>query len=570
MKLNRRHALALLGLAAAGPVAGPAAAQGGGGPVSFDHGLASGDTAQDSVVLWTRVTPAAPAAAPAAVEVRWAVAADPGFATVVAEGRTTTDVGRDFTVKAVAGGLTPGADYWYRFEAAGVVSPVGRTRTLPQGPTDKVVMGVVSCSLYQGGLFNAYEALAGQAELDLVVHLGDYIYEMGAGAGDYGLKVGGPLGRGHLPAHEIESLADYRQRHAQYKSDPDLQAAHARAPWICVWDDHETANDAWTGGAEAHDPESEGDWKARKARALQAYYEWMPIRDPQPGRAFEAINRSFSIGDLATLVMVETRLQARTKQLSYENPADLPMVAGPDGGPAPDIAAFMAKRADPGRQLLGPAQETWIGAELAASVAKGQPWQVLGNQVVMARVLGPNLTKVLNPLQQKMALASLPADMRPRVEKVARLFQNDLPFNLDSWDGYPAARERLYGLMTAAKARPIVLSGDSHAFWVNELHDEAGRLVAAELGTSAVTSPGWGDDIPNFDLGGLIARQNPEVLFNDQKAKGFILLTLTHSEARAELVAVSTVRSKAYETEVLKTFRIGAAQPGVAAVEVVV
>ncbi|WP_091740866.1 alkaline phosphatase D family protein [Phenylobacterium immobile] len=559
MKLNRRDALALLGVAAAAPAGAQARIQ-----ASFAHGVASGDPAADSVLLWTRVTPGDPAAR---IAVRWALWTDATLSQVVAKGETVTDAARDFTVKVVAEGLQAGQDYWYRFEAGGAVSGIGRTRTLPLGPTDKVVMGVVSCSLYQGGLFNAYQALAMSDRLDVVTHLGDYIYEAGAAPQDYGGKTGAPLGRGHLPAHEIESLADYRQRHAQYKTDPDLQAAHARAPWICVWDDHETANDSWSGGAEAHTPAAEGDWNARKGRALQAYYEWMPIRDPLAGQAFEAVNRAFSFGDLASLIMVETRLQGRNKQLSYEDPADLPVAVGPDGAPVPDFAAFLAKRADPGRQLLGRAQEAWLGGALKRSVAMGQAWQVLGNQVVMARVRGPNLTEALSPLQQKMALASLAPDLRPRVERVAKLFTRDLPFNLDSWDGYPAARERLYGLMTAANARPLVLSGDSHAFWVNELHDDAGKLVAAEFGTTSITSPGWGDDVPSFDLGALIALQNPEVLFNDQRAKGFIRLTLTHVDAVAELVEVSTIRSKPFAIKVLKTYRVSAAQPGVSGVE---
>jgi phosphodiesterase/alkaline phosphatase D-like protein len=158
--------------------------------------------------------------------------------------------------------------------------------------------------LYGGGLFNVYDAIAKQPTLDAVLHLGDYIYEYGADG--YGADIARKIGRIVEPSHEILTLTDYRQRHAQVKRDANMQAAHARAAFICVWDDHEVANDDWIGGAENHDPAKEGDWKARKAAAMQAYFEWMPIRDPLPGRPWEAINRSFEFGDLATLAMVET------------------------------------------------------------------------------------------------------------------------------------------------------------------------------------------------------------------------------------------------------------------------
>ncbi|WP_423779602.1 alkaline phosphatase D family protein [Brevundimonas nasdae] len=259
------------------------------------------------------------------------------------------------------------------------------------------------------------------------------------------------------PAHEIVSLADYRTRHAQYRTDPDLQAAHARAPFICVWDDHEVANDVWMVGAENHQPETEGDFATRKAAALRAYYEWMPIREPKAGELNAAINRSFDFGDLATLAMVETRLLARGEQVTF---ADMPKAA--EGGP--DIAAFEALRQAPDRDLLGERQRQWIGETLSRSKAAGRPWQILGNQVVMAKVKGPDISRMMPPEQLQQMVASLPEDVRPQVAAAIQLFKLGLPFNLDSWDGYPAGRERLYETFAAAGVAPIVLSGDSHAF----------------------------------------------------------------------------------------------------------
>jgi alkaline phosphatase D len=294
-------------------------------------------------------------------------------------GAGVTGPDRDYTAKVDVTGLDAGRAYTFTFEAGGATSPLGRTRTLPAGPTQDVVMAVASCALYPQGYFNAYQAIADLERVDLVLHLGDYIYEYG-GAESYGM--GSPVAkeRPHDPPREIVSLADYRVRHAQYRTDPGLQAASARAPWVVAWDDHETANDSFSGGAQNHSPESEGAWNARKAVALKAYYEWMPIREPAPGVGLaEASMRSFAIGDLAQLIMVETRLTARDQQLNLER--DLPRVDG-----KANVAAFNAKLNDPSRRMMSPQQEAWIAAEAARSVKAGHAWQVLGNQVVMARV----------------------------------------------------------------------------------------------------------------------------------------------------------------------------------------
>ena len=554
MTLDRRQALALMTAAAAGaPAAVDAKST---AKPAFAHGVASGDPLADRLVIWSRVSGAGTTSVP----VQWQVATDPDFTQLVAKGQTVADPARDHTVKIDVGGLKPGADYHYRFICQGVTSPVGLGRTLPTGSVKDVVLAVASCSLYPAGFFNAYQAIAKLERVDAVLHLGDYIYEYGAAPDDYGMSIGANIGRITEPAHEIVSLSDYRARHALYKSDPDLQAAHARAPWIVVWDDHETANDSWTDGAENHQPASEGDWAARKAVALRAYHEWMPIRDPAPGQSLSAINRSFSFGDVATLIMTETRLAARDKQLTYA--ADL-MVKGADGQPVTDEAGFNAKLNNPSRQLMGPAQEAWLGQELDRSVKAGQTWQVLGNQVVMARVKGPQLPKVMGPEAWSTMLAKLPENYRERFAKAAELTALEIPGNLDSWDGYPAARERVYDLFKAAKAHPIVLSGDSHAFWVNDLFDASGKnRVAAEFGTTAITSPGYGDAMPDAPLNEAYVTRNPEVLFTDQSAKGYVLLTLTKDGARGDLMAVSTVVRKEFETKTLASWVVAPAQGG--------
>ncbi|WP_231638970.1 alkaline phosphatase D family protein [Sphingomonas profundi] len=539
--IDRRSALALIGAGAALPAAGQAATP---AAASFAHGVASGDPATDGAILWTRVTTDA-----AAVPVRWSVAESEG-GKPVASGTAEARAARDHTVKVEAGRLKPGRDYWYWFEAAGTRSPVGRFRTLPEGKAADVVMAVVSCQLYANGLFNAYDAIAREARLDAVVHLGDYIYEYDPL--DYGGANARALNRLVKPDHEIVTLADYRARHASYKTDADLQAAHARAAFICVWDDHETANDSWTGGAENHQPATEGDWKARKAAAIQAYFEWMPIRDPIPGKTWESINRSFQFGDLATLLMVETRLLARSQQADeVVKPVD-----------AASIAAVLKERARPDREMLGPPQRSWVEQELKASVAAGRPWQVLGNQVVMARVPGPDIVKLAGPEKAAAMLAALPPAVATRLKTAQAGFRAGLPYNLDSWDGYPPARQRLYESFRAAGSRPLVLSGDSHAFWANDLFDDGGALVAVEFGTSSITSPSVGDSLSGVPLGQMLEAAGEEVVFCDQRAKGYILLTLTPERARADYVAVSTILAKPYEARRIAAFEARAADKG--------
>jgi alkaline phosphatase D len=537
MKIDRRRALALLGLGAAGPAAAQPPKPLG---VTFQHGVASGDPTQDRVILWTRITPEQPGGE---IAYTWKLNPLDRRAGGAKSGSGVTGPGRDYTVKVDVGGLDAGRAYTFAFESQGVTSPTGRTRTLPKGPTKDVVLAVASCTLFPNGYFNAYQAIADLPRVDAVLHLGDYIYEYG-GDESYGMTSPVAQARKHEPYREIVSLADYRQRHAQYKADPQSQAAHARAPWIVVWDDHETANDSYAAGAQNHSPETEGDWNARKAVALKAYFEWMPIREPASGVTLaEAGMRSFHFGDLASLIMVETRLTARDQQLNLKR--DLPTVDG-----KPDVAAFRARLNDPARRMMSPKQEAWIAAEAARSVKAGHAWQVLGNQVVMARVLPYSPKKELTAEQY----AAVPEASRKRLAEAEENAALGLPTALDMWEGYPVDRERLYGVLRDAGARPIVLSGDSHSFWANELHDDAGRRVACEFGTTGITSPGAGETSPGVNTGSLIAKANKEVVFNDQTSQGFVLLTLTREEARGDMVAVSTIVARDFKTRTVKSF----------------
>lgn len=546
MTLRRRDLLGLAGAASALRLEPAASA-----PIRFQHGVASGDPGARDILLWTRVTPGARDHRP--VPVRWTLWRD-GQTASSASGTTLATPDRDFTVKVAVHGLEPATDYLFAFEADSVLSPTGRTRTLPEGPTADVVLVAAACQSFTGGLFNAWDAVARLDRVDAVIHLGDYIYEHGPGPDVLGRAAAFP-DRAPDPPRELVTLDDYRRRHAQYKSDPDLQAAHARAPFICTLDDHEIANNAWLSGAESHTPGVDGDYAARKAAALRAWFEWMPIREPEDGLTPAALNRVFHFGDLASLAMLETRLTARDRPLAYETDLD-------DADGRPDVRAFEARRLAPHRRLIGDAQRAWIADTLAASRAAGRPWQLLGNQVLMARVGGPHVGHFSQPWLVDLVTATLPAALRLRVRRMIEVFRLGLPWSLDSWDGYPAERERLYDALSRAGVQPLVLSGDSHAWWVNRLFDQAGRRRAVEFGVTAVTSPSVGDAAPRLPLGEALARANDEVLFCQQTGKGFLRLTLTPEEARADLMTVSTIRAKPYRLSTLRTFRVTRAEDG--------
>ena len=529
-RLTRRGALGL-GVAGFGAAActtlGEAAY---GGNAAFSHGVASGDPTQTGVILWTRVTPEAAGPVP----VKWNVARDAAMKDVVKTGVFITGPERDYTVKIDVDGLEAGQVYYYWFTAGKASSSGGVTRTLPASGMADYRMAVVSCSNWPFGYFNVYREIAkrGQSSvIDAVIHLGDYIYEYGVTG--YGGVVGKELGRNHAPETEIVSLADYRARHAQYKSDPDLQAAHGVAPWFCTWDDHESANNSYRTGAENHQPETEGGWTERKAQAVQAYLEWMPVRDPVPGRPCEAIWRKFDIGDLATLFLLESRLVGRGEDLTFDE-----MFMAPDAERPAIAERLKAKINDPQRSMLGVEQEAWLADALKQSTAAGRKWQVLGNQVTMAKVRTPDLQ------------SGLSADKYAKVSQGSKRYYSTARYgfewNLDAWSGFPQARERLYAAAKAANARLVTLTGDTHTAWANQLHDNSGQQRGVEFGCTSVTSPGAGDSVPFEELNWLMPEANNEVLYYNAFAKGFTLLTLKTDEVEAEFVKVSTVRSRDY------------------------
>lgn len=549
----------LLGGAAVGTVAlaacqtTPKAAASFEGELAFQHGVASGDPLPDRVILWTRVTPLS---GTGPVTVKWTVT-EAGASSPAAFGEFVTSEARDYTVKLDAAGLKPATEYMYRFAAVAangeVLSPVGRTRTTAADGTAPVKLGVVSCSNWQFGLFNAYQELSKEQGLDAIVHLGDYLYEYGTDG--YGGDVAEKLGRKHDPATEIVSLSDYRRRHAQYKSDANLQAAHGAAPWICTWDDHESTNDSYRTGAENHNPDKgEGDWTERKQRALQAYFEWMPLREPKPGEVTSAVWRTFRFGDVATVHALESRLTGRSEPLSWGDAlagATTPAEIGAR------VMATMATVADPARTMLGAEQEAWLAAEFTASVQSGAAWQVLANQVVMAKNKLPDFTKT-------MTQAQIDAQDQPEVLAFIPFTALGLPWNLDAWDGYPAARERLYSSARDAGASLVTLAGDTHTAYANELFDAGGERRGVEFGCTSISSPGMGAYVKAMpDLGQQVADANDEIIWHDPFGHGYTLVTLTSDDVTAAFKKVSTVYGPDYTSETAAAFKASYSKGGV-------
>ena len=464
----------------------------------FVHGVASGDPLSDRVILWTRVTLGITKGAASATYV---VATDPTLQQVVRTGSVGTDDKKDYTVKVDVTGLVPATTYFYQFTCNGAKSPIGRTRTLPVGSVDRLRIAVVSCASLAHGYFNVYRQISFRADLDLVVHLGDYIYEFGDG--EYGNL------RPYEPPSEIVTLHEYRTRHNQYKTDRDLIEMHRQHPIVAIWDDHEIADNAWKAGAENHNPElGEGVYADRVKAAVRAYYEWMPIRQVSSDQ--KRIYRSFRIGDLVELFMLEGRLTGR------DEPGEPNIIS--------EATLFTqdGEFDDPGRNILAKTQQDWLIDGLRKSTAQ---WKIIGQAVMLA------------PARAAITLDG-----------------DNVYFNPDQWDGYEPARKRLLSaiagpLLTDPVENAVVLTGDIHSSWVadvcadpygNDYDPGTGEgSIAVEFVGTSVTSPGQSD--PDGQVAQGLRFLNPHIKYVNLERRGYMLLDITTARTSAEYWYTNTI-----------------------------
>jgi alkaline phosphatase D len=511
--LDRRRFLAAGGAAAALLVADrlagawPAPVQRGGYP--FTLGVASGDPAPDGVVLWTRLAPQplqADGGMPAqAVRVDWQLAADPGLGRIVRGGTVFAQPAQAHTVHVEVEGLEPARTWWYRFRAAGELSPIGRTRTLPApgASPGRLALAVVSCQHYEHGYYTAYQHLA-QEDLDLVLHVGDYLYE-GAPTEDQPRRHIGPA---------PTDLAGYRLRHALYRTDPDLQAAHAALPFVLTWDDHEVENDYADDQSERFDPPAT--FRRRRAAAYQAYWEHLPLRwSSRPRGPTARLYRRLRFGDLAELAVLDTR------QYRDDQPCD------GNGVGRGQFVAGCRERLDPRRTLLGTEQRRWLLAGLDRSRAR---WNVLAQQQLMAEL-----------------------ELQPGPGQA---------YSSDGWDGYAGDRARILGFLQARRpSNPVVLGGDMHSFWVNDLHldnhQPGAKVLGSEFVGTSVSSSG-----PLYEQYSAYLPDNPHVRFFESRWRGYLRCQVNHRRWRTDLRVVDTVQRPGAPVRTLASFVVEDGRPG--------
>jgi alkaline phosphatase D len=529
--------------------------------VDFLHGVASGDPLQDRVILWTRVTPTDFGVR---LKVTWEIATDDQFKQNLKTGTVQTTKTDDFTVKVDATGLQAGTTYYYRFRFGDIVSPVGQTKTLPV-TTNKVSFAVCSCSNYPAGYFYVYRGMVKQ-NVDVVIHLGDYIYEYAADG--YATEDAAKLGR-TLPSDnnkEIIKLDDYRKRYALYRQDKDLQAAHQRHPFIVIWDDHELANDTWREGAENHQS-SEGPFLERKLAALQAYFEWMPIR-PVSSADHLNIYRQFNFGSLVELTMLDTRIIARDKQLEYK---DYMTASGLDA------QKIQTDLTDPKRTLMGHTQRDWLVDKLKQSTAT---WNMIGQQVLMSKMWIPaellaSLGQITSGGASLDTLAKMNAQITELVTLKLRLEQGDptltiqekarvttlVPYNLDAWDGYYAEREFVYDKLVEFNKKIIVLAGDTHNAWTSYLYSQKREYVGVELATSSVSSPGLEKylSIPlaqlqqfEFAFTTLI----DELAYCNLNQRGYLVVTLDDKQVKSDWIFIDSIKNAEYKVDSSRHYQL--------------
>ncbi|MHA7228977.1 alkaline phosphatase D family protein [Vibrio campbellii] len=505
---------------------------------SFEHGVASGDPTQTQVIIWTRVTTEA-----SYVDVSWQVSATEDFSSIEQSGTFTTDTSRDFTVKVDVQNLNSNTQYYYRFMVGEASSIVGITQTLPEGSVDKASMAVVSCANYPAGYFNVYKEILEQhqkASFDVVLHLGDYIYEYGAGG--YASEDAAALGREPSKGTECITLDDYRKRYAQYRQDQNLQALHAALPMIAIWDDHELANDAWKEGAENHH-NSEGSFNDRRAAAAAAWTEWLPVRENTFSNML--IYRQFAFGDLINLMMLDTRLVGRDQSLDYFS-LDAPTMEA--------IGGLVAQSRSTERELLGTEQLAW----LMNAFNQEAKWNVLGQQVLMSRMELPS-SVMLAMFQLFTATDEQKMDALLAVNNAIASYLADpssdtvkLPYNLDAWDGYYVERERVYEIAKVSSGNFVCLAGDTHNAWTSELKDVSNNPVGVEFATSSVSSPGLEEYLAlepvaiaqmEYTLPNLVS----ELQWTDIKQRGFMRVTFTPEKAESTWYMLSTIKDRNYQ-----------------------
>lgn len=522
MNIDRRLLLktAAFGLGALALPGGAIAAMQASLGKGFTHGVASGEPGPTSILLWTRFV-SQTAESKLAVEL-WEEGKP---RRIVSGGQAMASPARDHTAKIVVGSLQPGKSYNYQFVAPdGTKSPVGRTRTLPVGDVSKYRMAVFSCSNLPFGWFNAYTHANAAKDFDLVLHLGDYLYEYHRG--NYPDAAEAVAGRLIEPGHEMVALADYRLRYASYRADPDLQMLHQLFPMVAMWDDHEYTNDAYADGAQNHQP-SEGDWGDRKRSAERAYREWMPVRD----RTDDVWWSSYAIGNLAEIQLTESRVSARSKQPSFGQPT------GDEAEVMRQLKAFASDTLlDPARTMLGAAQEQWLANRFRSNKAR---WNIWAQQTVVGSLVQPQGMENW-----------LPADAQPSVrERVVRgglAARAGIPSNMDAWDGYPAARAKALAPAQAGNADLIVLTGDTHNGWAFDLaHD--GKAAGVEFAGQSVTSPGLENTFRGAS-GDTVAKSlmaaNPALAWADSSNRGYMVVELTPDKAVSEWRFAESIKTR--------------------------
>jgi len=521
MLLSRRAIVAAASLSAAPfPARAQQYAQG-----AFTHGVASGDPLSDGVILWTRFAGSADG------RIGWEISEDESFSSLAQRGEAGASPVNDYCVKIDVRGLAPGRRYFYRFLSASGPSITGQTRTAPER-ADALTVGLVSCANYGFGYFHAYGHLARRDDVDLVLHTGDYIYEYGAAEYPNAQETI----RAFDPTTEIVTLDAYYRRYQLYHTDADLLELRRLKPIAAVWDDHEITNDATRTGAQNHQA-SEGAYADRVAAATKAYFDWMPIRRPETGGV--RVYRQLDWGGLARILLIDTRLIGRDRQLDYRRALGFRLLFDGAGSERAVSEFRRTQLEDPSRTLLGAEQESWLAQTLAESKQRGQTWQIVAQQIAMGE-------QRIGPEANDLVAETAHSNTRRYVAVAARLGSFGMPWNLDAWDGYPAARTRFLETCLAHANNAVVLGGDSHNTWLNNLTAPAGggRLAAIEFAGASVTSPGLEHTLTAAAPGGretMMRAANPHLAWCDVTNRGYGVLTFTPAACRSEWVAFADV-----------------------------